>query len=85
MIPSLTEERRKELVKLARKYAEDHRVAVRQVRHHFNDEIKKLEKDHKISEDERHTELDESQKLTDEFIEKLGKDLVKKEAEIMEV
>lgn len=84
-IPQLTEERRKELVKLARKYAEEHRVAVRQVRHHYNDSLKKLEKEKKISEDELHRLQDEGQKLTDERISKVDAELKKKEGEIMEV
>ncbi len=84
-IPTLTEDRRKELVKLAHKYAEEHRVAVRQVRHHFNGEIKALEKKHEISEDEYHGELDISQKITDEHVRKIDEELKKKEAEIMEV
>ena len=54
---------------------EEHRVAVRQVRHHFNDEIKALEKKHKISEDERHTELDISQKITDEHVKMIDDEL----------
>lgn len=84
-IPQLTEERRKELVKLAHKYAEEHRVAIRQVRHQFIDDIKKLEKDKAISEDDRHRETEVVQKITDEHIKKLDAELRKKEAEIMEV
>jgi ribosome recycling factor len=85
VVPLLTEERRKELVKVAHKYAEEHRVAVRQVRHHFIDEVKKLEKDKKIAEDERYREVEDGQKLTDEYIKKIDAELKKKEAEIMEV
>lgn len=84
-IPPLTEERRKDLVKLARKYAEEHRVAIRQVRHHYIDEVKKMEKDKKITEDEREKEVEDTQKLTDTFVKKIDEDLRKKEAEIMEV
>ena len=84
-IPPLTEERRKDLVKVARRYAEEHRVAIRQVRHHFIDEVKKLEKDKKLTEDERHKEVEAGQKLTDDFIKKIDAELEKKEAEIMEV
>ncbi|MBN1868581.1 ribosome recycling factor [Candidatus Sumerlaeota bacterium] len=84
-IPSLTEDRRKDLVKTARKYAEDHRVTVRQIRHHLIDELKTLEKDSKISEDDLHKQSDEAQKLTDEFIGKIEEELKRKEAEIMEV
>ena len=84
-IPSLTEDRRKELVKLAKKYAEEHRVSIRQVRHHLIDEYKALEKDSKISEDDLHKQTDDAQKLTDEFIKKIDDELKHKEAEIMEV
>jgi ribosome recycling factor len=84
-IPQPTEERRKDLVKLARKYAEEHRVAVRQVRHVFIDHIKKLEKDKEISEDDRHRYQDDAQKITDEFIVRIDAEVKKKEEEIMEV
>jgi ribosome recycling factor len=84
-IPQLTEERRKDLVKVARKYAEEHRVAIRQVRHNFIDHLKKLEKDKEISEDDRHRHQEEAQKLTDDFIAKVDAELKKKEAEITEV
>jgi len=84
-IPALTEERRKEMVKLAHKYAEDHRVAVRQVRQHFNETIKKMEKDHELSQDDMHRLRDKEQKVTDEYNAKIGEEMAKKEAEIMEV
>lgn len=84
-IPPLTEDRRKELVKLAKKYTEEHRVNVRQIRHQLNDALKKLEKDSEISEDDLHKELDNVQKLTDDCIQKLDELLKNKEDEIMEV
>jgi ribosome recycling factor len=84
-IPQLTEDRRKELVKLTKKYAEEHRVSIRQLRHHFNDVAKKLEKDHAISEDDLHTELEKFQKMTDEYVAKIDEVLKHKDAEIMEV
>ncbi len=84
-VPQLTEERRKEMVKLAHKYAEDHRIAVRKVRHDMNDAIKKMEKDGDISEDEMHRDLDEVQKLTDSYIEKVDAEMKRKEEEIMQV
>jgi ribosome recycling factor len=84
-IPSLTEERRKELVKLAKKYTEEHRVSVRQIRHLFLEQVKKLEKDKVIGEDQRHTAEADVQKLTDSYIIKLDTELKKKEADIMEV
>lgn len=84
-IPQLTEERRKEMVKTARKYAEDHRVGVRKARHDYNDAVKKLQKDSEISEDDMHRELDEGQKMTDEFIAKIDELTKHKEEEILEV
>jgi ribosome recycling factor len=67
-IPTLTDERRKEMSRLVHKYAEDGRNAVRQVRREANDRLKKLLKDHKISEDEERRALDEVQKITDQHI-----------------
>jgi ribosome recycling factor len=84
-IPSLTEERRKGLVKHAHKYAEDGRVAIRNVRRDTNDRLKKLLKEHELSEDDEHHALAEVQKLTDQHIEEINAALKKKEAEIMEV
>ena len=68
MIPPLTEERRKDLVKVARKYTEDAKVAVRNVRRDANDGLKKLEKDKAISEDEQKKASEDVQKLTDKFV-----------------
>jgi len=84
-IPSLTEERRKNLVKVAHKHAEEARVAVRNVRRDANEHLKKLLKDHDISEDDEKHALAEVQKLTDQHIEEINAALKKKEAEIMEV
>jgi len=84
-IPSLTEERRKNLVKVAHKHAEEARVAVRNVRRDANEHLKKLLKDHDVSEDDEKHALAEVQKLTDQHIEEIGAALKKKEAEIMEV
>jgi ribosome recycling factor len=84
-IPSLTEERRKTLVKHAHKHAEDGRVAIRNVRRDVNEHMKKMLKDHSISEDDEKHALDQVQKLTDGHIDKLNEALKKKEAEIMEV
>lgn len=84
-VPPLTEERRKELVKVAHKLAEDARIAIRHVRKHANDDVKKLEKDHEIPEDLGHQTHDEIQKLTDEHIETVDKKMKQKEKEIMEV
>jgi len=84
-IPSLTEERRKNLVKVAHKQAEEGRVAVRNVRRDANDHLKKLLKEHDVSEDDEKHALAEVQKLTDQHIEEINAALKKKEAEIMEV
>jgi ribosome recycling factor len=84
-IPVLTEERRRQLVKVVRKRAEEAKVAVRNVRREANDELKKLEKDEHISEDEVKKEQDEIQKVTDAFIKKVDEILGHKEKEIMEV
>ncbi len=84
-IPPLNEERRMELVKLAKKYGEDARIAVRNVRRHAMDEIKKLEKSSEISEDQMHNWQDDIQKITDEHVKKVDEILAKKEQEIMQV
>ncbi len=84
-IPALNEERRKELTKLAAKYAEQARVAVRNVRRDGMDLLKKLEKDHKIGQDEQHTLGEELQKLTDTHIKDIDSALHAKEQEIMQV
>ncbi len=84
-IPPLTEERRKQLVKMVRKRAEEARVAVRNIRRDINDELKKMQKDKLISEDELKRELEDVQKLTNSYIEKIDELLEKKEKEIMEV
>jgi ribosome recycling factor len=84
-IPPLTEERRKELVKLAKNQAEQSRVSSRNIRRDGNDELKKLLKDSKISEDDESKGETELQKLTDSYINQLNQILEEKEKEIMEV
>jgi len=84
-IPELNQERRKELVKVAHKYAENARVAVRHVRRDGLDVLKKLEKDHKISEDDHKHQADLVQKATDECISDVDHGLAAKEKEIMTV
>ncbi len=84
-IPPLSEERRKDLVKLVHKFAEDARIAVRNVRRDANDHLKKLEKDNQISEDELSIYLDEVQDLTDEHVKKIDEMMQDKEAEILKV
>jgi ribosome recycling factor len=84
-IPELTEERRKELSKVASKYAESGKVAVRNARRDAMDEIKKLEKDKKISEDDARKFGEDIQKITDERIKKIDEMLAQKEKDIMQV
>ena len=83
--PPLTEERRKDLVKVVHKRAEDGKVAIRNVRHKTVDAIKSLLKDHKITEDENKRAADQLQKLTDKFIKDVDSLVHSKEQEIMEV
>jgi len=84
-VPPLTEERRKELVKLAKNQAEQSRVAVRNIRRDGNDELKKMLKDASITEDDESKGIADLQKLTDSYIEKVNQVLEEKEKEIMEV
>ena len=84
-IPPLTEDRRKELVKVAKNNAEQSRVAMRNIRRDGNDELKKILKDAEITEDEEKHFSSELQKLTDNYITKVNQVLEEKEKEIMEV
>jgi ribosome recycling factor len=84
-IPPLTEERRKELAKVASKYAEQQRVAVRNIRRDANDDLKKAEKDGAINQDEHKRLETEVQKITDEAIKRIDEALKTKEQEIMHV
>jgi ribosome recycling factor len=84
-IPELNEERRRELAKLAAKYAEQARVAVRNVRRDGMDHLKRLEKDHAISEDQHRKLSDELQKMTDESVHEVDHALATKDQEIMHV
>jgi len=84
-IPGLTEERRRELVKVVRKHAEEGRVAIRNIRRDHKDKLEQLEKGGKISEDDSRRAVDELQKLTDRYIKEIESLLSAKEAEIMEV
>ncbi|HEY2068750.1 MAG TPA: ribosome recycling factor [Rhizomicrobium sp.] len=84
-IPELNEERRKELVKLAHKYAESARIAVRNVRRDGMEALKKAEKDHKIGQDEHHKQGDELQKMTDGHIKDIDAAVHVKEQEVMQV
>lgn len=84
-LPELTQDRRKELIKLASKYAEGARVAVRSVRRDGMDQLKKLEKAKELSEDEARRVADEVQTLTDEFVEKVDQALAVKEKDLSHV
>ncbi len=84
-IPPLTEERRREFVRLLHKMAEEARVSVRHARKEANDEIKRRQKDGDLSEDDARREQDEVQKLTDRYIQQIEELLKHKEAEVMEV
>jgi len=84
-IPELDEERRKDLIKTTKNIAEDNRVAVRNIRREINDDLKKLQKDGQISEDEYHRLHDVVQKNTDDHIKKIDNLLKTKEEEIMKV
>ncbi|MDP8233765.1 MAG: ribosome recycling factor [Candidatus Saelkia tenebricola] len=85
VLPSLTEERRQDLVKLIKKISEESKIAVRNVRRDANEEIKKLEKDSKITEDQRFNTQEDVQKITDEHIKKIDVIEESKEKEILEV
>ncbi|SEB47381.1 ribosome recycling factor [Paenibacillus sp. GP183] len=84
VIPALTEERRTDLVKMTKKYGEEAKIAIRNIRRDANDEIKKLEKSG-ISEDESRRHQEDIQKFTDKYIAEVDKVLASKEKEIMEV
>ncbi|MCX7706153.1 MAG: ribosome recycling factor [bacterium] len=83
-VPPLSEERRKELVKVLRKLEEQAKVEVREIRRKMKEELKKLEKEKKISEDDSFKASEELQKLTDRFIEEIEKKTLSKEKEILE-
>jgi ribosome recycling factor len=84
-VPALNEERRKDMVKLLGKLAEEGRVAIRHARQEANKDIKKKQGAHEISEDDAHRQTEQVQKLTDEFIGKIDQLLKTKEHEVMEV
>jgi ribosome recycling factor len=84
-IPPLTEERRKDLVKVIKRIGEDSKVALRNVRREANDRIKKLEKEHDLSEDDMRHKQDAIQKLTDSFVHKVDEAIAAKEKEILEI
>lgn len=84
-IPALTEERRRDLAKVIKRMGEEAKVVVRNIRRDANDRVKKLEKEHEISEDVMHTKQDEIQKLTDAYCVKVDDAIGAKEKEIMEI
>lgn len=84
-IPPLTEERRKEMVKLVKKYGEEGKVAIRNIRRDASDAVKRLEKEEHMPEDEVKRQLDEVQKLTDRYTGQLEKLIVEKEKEILTI
>ncbi len=84
-IPQLTEERRKEIVKHVHKRGEEAKVALRNIRRDGNDEVKKLEKENHLSEDDTMRSIDEIQKITDSHIKRVDEIVSHKEAELMEV
>ncbi|MGH7230655.1 MAG: ribosome recycling factor [Nitrospiraceae bacterium] len=84
-VPPLSEERRKELIKLCKKHGEDTKVHVRTIRREGNEELKHLQKDSKLTEDELRKSETEIQKLTDQYVQKVDQILKKKEEEILEI
>lgn len=84
-VPPLNEERRKQLAKQVHEIAEEHRIAIRNIRHHSNDALKKLLKEKAISEDEERGGLEDVQKLTNAYVAKIDELAKNKEAEIMHV
>jgi ribosome recycling factor len=84
-IPALNEERRREMVRLLHKLAEEGRIAIRHARQEANKQVKQLEHDHEIGEDDARRRMDEIQKLTDEHIARIDELLKAKEEEVMEV
>jgi len=83
-IPSLNEERRKDLAKIVKKMAEETKISIRNIRREANESLKKLEKDKALSEDDAHRAMDEVQKITDQKINDIDKILEEKQKEIME-
>jgi len=84
-MPALTEERRKELIKVVRHEAENARIAVRNIRRDGNEQLKRMLKDKAVAEDEEHRAQDDVQKLTDRYIAEIDKLLHAKEADLMAV
>jgi ribosome recycling factor len=83
-VPPLTEERRKEFVKLSKKIAEEGKIAIRNIRRDQMEALKKSEKNKEITEDERKKGEDQLQKVTDEYVAKVDKTVIEKEKELLE-
>jgi len=84
-VPPLNEERRKEYVKLLHKMAEDGKVSIRHARHKGRDTLQQLMKDHELGEDEGHRQMDEVERLTQEYTDAIDEHLKKKESEVMSI
>jgi ribosome recycling factor len=84
-IPPLTEERRKELIKLCKKHGEESKVQLRNIRRDGNEEFKRLHKEHQMTEDDLRKAEAEIQKMTDQYVQKVDQVLKKKEEEILEI
>lgn len=85
VIPQLTEERRKELIKIVKKYGEDSKIAIRNLRREFNEELKKQQKAGEITEDDMKSSLEEIQKVIDKTVKDIDKIIEEKDKEVMEV
>ena len=84
-VPPLSEERRKDLIKLCKKHGEDTKISLRTIRRETNDELKRLQKESKLTEDDLRKYEAEIQKLTDQYVQKVDQILKKKEEEILEI
>ncbi|KAA3613262.1 MAG: ribosome recycling factor [Calditrichaeota bacterium] len=84
-IPQLSEERRKDMVKLVKQFGENGKIAVRNIRRDANDHLKKMEKNHELSEDELSVELDEIKDITEGHVKKIEEVLAEKEKELLEI
>jgi ribosome recycling factor len=84
-VPPLSEERRKDLIKLCKKHGEDTKISLRTIRRETNDELKRLQKESKLTEDDLRKSETEIQKLTDQYVQKVDQTLKKKEEEILEI
>ena len=84
-VPPLSEERRKDIIKLAKKHGEESKISLRTIRRETNDELKRLQKESKLTEDDLRKAEADIQKLTDQYVQKVDQILKKKEEEILEI